>query len=116
VPRATTATWLASWRGCIYDAAKAKASLEKAGGYEGPLTLAYNADGGHKEWVDAACVSIKNTLGIDCQGKPYPEFGPFREAVTTKSMTGMFRRLAGRLPVDPELLVRCTPLAHRRTT
>ncbi|MDQ1307359.1 MAG: oligopeptide transport system substrate-binding protein [Actinomycetota bacterium] len=76
---------------CIFDPAKAKASLEAAGGFEGPLTLAYNADGGHKEWVDATCVSIKNTLGIDCQGKPFPEFGPFREEVTSKAMTGMFR-------------------------
>ena len=76
---------------CIFDAAKAKASLEAAGGFDGILTLAYNADGGHKEWVDATCVSIKNTLGIDCQGKPFPEFGPFREEVTAKAMTGMFR-------------------------
>lgn len=76
---------------CVFDAAAAKALLDKAGGFDGTLTLAYNADGGHKEWVDATCVSIKNSLGIKCQGKPFPEFGPFREEVTSKKMTGMFR-------------------------
>lgn len=76
---------------CVYDPAAAKALLEKAGGFDGTLTIAYNADGGHKEWVDATCVSIKNAIGIECQGKPFPEFGPFREEVSAKKMTGAFR-------------------------
>ncbi len=76
---------------CVYDAAAAKALLDKAGGFDGTLTIAYNADGGHKEWVDAACVSITNALDIKCQGKPFPEFGPFREEVSSKKMTGAFR-------------------------
>jgi oligopeptide transport system substrate-binding protein len=76
---------------CTFDAAKAKEYLAKAGGFEGTLTLAYNADGGHKEWVDAACVSIKNALEIDCQGKAYPTFAELRNDVTEDKMDGLFR-------------------------
>lgn len=38
------------------------------------FTLAYNADGGHQAWVDAVTNSIKNTLGINAEGKSYPDF------------------------------------------
>jgi oligopeptide transport system substrate-binding protein len=76
---------------CVFNPTQAKADFKAAGGYDGVLTLAYNADGGHKEWVDATCASISDTLGVKCQGKAYPEFGPFREAVVARKMTGMFR-------------------------
>lgn len=76
---------------CVYDADAAKALLESAGGFDGTLTIAYNADGGHQEWIDAACVSIGNALGIECQGLPFPEFGAFRQEVVDRKMTGLFR-------------------------
>ena len=65
--------------------------FDAAGGFDGTLTLAYNADGGHKEWVDAACVSISNALGVECQGKAYPTFAELRNDVTEDKMTGLFR-------------------------
>ena len=76
---------------CNFDATKAKEYLDKAGGFDGKLTLAYNADGGHKEWVDATCVSITNALGIECVGKPTADFATFRDEVVNKEMTGIFR-------------------------
>ncbi len=76
---------------CNFDPTKAKQMLDQAGGFDGKLTLAYNADGGHKEWVDATCVSIKNALGIECVGKPTADFATFRDEVVNKQMTGMFR-------------------------
>lgn len=76
---------------CKFNADQAKADLKAAGGFNGTLTLAYNADGDHKTWVDATCTSIADTLGIKCQGKPYPEFGPFRTVIGEHKMTGMFR-------------------------
>lgn len=76
---------------CNFDPTKAKEYLDKAGGFDGKLTLAYNADGGHKEWADATCVSIKNALGIECVGKPTPDFATFRDQVVSKQMTGIFR-------------------------
>ena len=76
---------------CTFDPAKAKEMFDAAGGFDGTLTIAYNADGGHKEWVDATCVSIKNTLGVECQGKAYPTFAEFRNDVVEDNMDGMFR-------------------------
>lgn len=38
------------------------------------FTIAYNADGGHQAWVDAVANSLKNVLGINAEGKSYPDF------------------------------------------
>ncbi len=76
---------------CVFDAAKAKALLAEAGGFKGKLEIAYNADGGHKAWVDAVCNSIKNTLAIDCTGKSYPDFKSLRDPITKGTMTNAFR-------------------------
>ena len=77
---------------CEHDDEKAKQLLEEAGGWSGdPLTLAYNADAPHKAWVDAVCGEITNALGIECQGKAYPQFKALRDDVGNKNMTGAFR-------------------------
>jgi oligopeptide transport system substrate-binding protein len=74
-----------------FDPAKAKALLAEAGGFTGKLEIAYNADGGHKAWVDATCNSIKNTLAIDCTGKSYPDFKSLRDPITKGTMKTAFR-------------------------
>jgi len=76
---------------CVYDPAKAKAALAKAGGFQGDLTLSYNADGDHKGWTEAACNSIKSALGINCVATPVPTFAAFRTQITAKKMTGTYR-------------------------
>jgi oligopeptide transport system substrate-binding protein len=76
---------------CEFNAEKAQAALKAAGGWTGTLTISYNADGGHKEWVEATCGSIKNTLGIDCQAKPYVDFATFLDARDNEEMDGLFR-------------------------
>jgi oligopeptide transport system substrate-binding protein len=76
---------------CDFNESEAKKLFQSAGGFSGTLTLGYNADGGHKEWVDATCISITNTLGINCQGKPYVDFATFRQEVNARKMDGMFR-------------------------
>jgi len=53
--------------------------------------LAYNADGGHQGWVDALTNGIKNTLGIDAEGKAYPTFAEVRTAITNKTIKEAFR-------------------------
>ena len=50
--------------------------------WSGTFKIGYNADGSHKEWVEATVNSIKNTLGIDAQPNPVPTFGDFRAQVT----------------------------------
>jgi len=76
---------------CTFDPVKAKALLTAAGGFKGKLEIAYNADGGHKAWVDATCNSIKNTLAIDCTGKSFPDFKSLRDPITKGTMKNAFR-------------------------
>jgi oligopeptide transport system substrate-binding protein len=59
--------------------------------WSGRYAIAYNADGGHQEWVDAVANSIKNILGIDAVGAPQPTFATFRTQVTTRSISTAFR-------------------------
>ena len=40
---------------CMFDADQGQGRPRGAGGFKGTLTLSYNADGGHKEWVEATC-------------------------------------------------------------
>jgi oligopeptide transport system substrate-binding protein len=76
---------------CTFNPTKAKALLAAAGGFTGKLEISYNADGGHKAWVDATCNSIKNTLAIDCAGKSYPDFKSLRDPITKATMKNAFR-------------------------
>lgn len=77
---------------CTYQPDKAKKLLEEAGGLPGnAMTIGYNVDGSHQSWVDAVCNNIKNNLGIDCKGKPFPLFKDLRQQVTAKKMDSAFR-------------------------
>ncbi|WP_020670336.1 ABC transporter substrate-binding protein [Amycolatopsis nigrescens] len=75
---------------CVYDPVKAKEHLAKSG-FTGKLTIASNADGGRKEPLVAACNSIKNALGIECDFVPATSFGQYRGIVTSSQLTGMGR-------------------------
>ena len=55
------------------------------------FTIGYNADGDHKEWVDAVCNSLKNNLGVDAQGKAYSTFKELRSDATAKTLSGAIR-------------------------
>ncbi|MDH6123214.1 ABC transporter substrate-binding protein [Kitasatospora sp. GP82] len=79
---------------CKLNAAKAKQLIQQGGGIPGgQLTISYNADGPHKEWVDAVCNSINNAMGDTkaCVGRPVGTFADFRNQVHGKQMTGGFR-------------------------
>lgn len=77
---------------CTFDAAKAKAKLDEAGGFKGgKMTLAYNADSSHKAWTEATCNSIKGALGVDCVATPVVDFATFRTQIASRKMKGMFR-------------------------
>ncbi len=77
---------------CTFDAAKAKAMLAEAGGWNGgALTLTYNADGPHKEWTEATCNSIKQTLGIECNAVAKVDFATMLKGLTEKKTKGMWR-------------------------
>jgi oligopeptide transport system substrate-binding protein len=79
---------------CTYNPTKAKQLIDQGGGIPGgQLTISYNADGPHKEWVDAVCNSINNAMGNTkaCVGRPVGTFADFRNQVTSKRLTSAFR-------------------------
>jgi len=59
--------------------------------WSGQYAIAYNADAGNQEWVDATANSIKNALGIDAVGAPQPTFAGFRTQITNHTITTAFR-------------------------
>ncbi|MEU8924488.1 ABC transporter substrate-binding protein [Kitasatospora sp. NPDC048545] len=77
---------------CNFDVAKAKQLIQQGGGVPGnKVLITYNADGGHKEWVDAVCNSIRQNTGVDCLGDPKPDFKTARQAITSHQLNGAFR-------------------------
>ncbi|QRP59948.1 peptide ABC transporter substrate-binding protein [Corynebacterium minutissimum] len=78
-----------------YDPEKAKklwAEADKIKKWDNPsVEIAYNSDGGHKSWVDATTNSIKNALGIEAVGAPYPDFKSLRDEVTNRTIKTAFR-------------------------
>ncbi len=58
---------------CRFDPAAAKQLYNQAGGLPGnSLQIFYNADGGHREWVDEVCGQLRTNLAITCTGTPLP--------------------------------------------
>lgn len=78
-----------------YDPERAKELWQQAEDMEaypgGPFELAYNADGGHQEWVDAVCNMIKNALDIEAQGKSYATFKELRTDANAGELTSAYR-------------------------
>ncbi|MFF3006300.1 ABC transporter substrate-binding protein [Kitasatospora sp. NPDC057940] len=77
---------------CKYDPAKAKQLIAEGNGVPGnKITILYNSDGGHKEWVDAVCNSIRQATGVECLGDPKPDFKTSRDLVTKRQVASMMR-------------------------
>ncbi len=77
-----------------FDPAAARrlwAQADAISAWTGRYIIAYNADFGHREWVDAVANSIKNVLGIDAAGTPQPTFAGFRTQITNRTVTTAFR-------------------------
>lgn len=75
---------------CKFDATAAKKLYTDNGG-PADISLTYNADGGHKEWVDAACNQLQNNLGIKCVGKGEPKFADVLNKLKAGEDIGFFR-------------------------
>ncbi|OBK31058.1 ABC transporter substrate-binding protein [Mycobacterium asiaticum] len=76
--------------------------------WDGRYAIAYNADSGHQEWVDAVANSIKNVLGIDAVGAPHPTFAGFRTQITNRTIDTAFR--AGWIGDFPSMIEFLAPL------
>ncbi|MGH3761967.1 peptide ABC transporter substrate-binding protein [Actinophytocola sp.] len=75
---------------CEFNPTEAKRLFDQSG-WTGPIEITSNADGGHKEWVEAVCGQLENNLGADCTFVPVQEFGEIREAINAQSMTQIYR-------------------------
>lgn len=75
---------------CDFNPDEAK-KLFDASGWTGPIEITSNSDGGHKEWVEAVCGQISNTLGVDCTFVPVASFSEVREAINAREMDQIYR-------------------------
>jgi peptide/nickel transport system substrate-binding protein/oligopeptide transport system substrate-binding protein len=75
---------------CEFNPTEAKKQYDAAGGPKS-LNITYNADGPHKQWVDATCNQLKANLGVECVGTPEPKFADLLTKVAAKQDVGMFR-------------------------
>ncbi|QIS07746.1 ABC transporter substrate-binding protein [Nocardia brasiliensis] len=73
------------------EAKKLWAQADAISPWSGRYEIAYNSDGGHQGWVEATANSIKNTLGIEAIGAPYPTFKTIRDLVNAKTINKAFR-------------------------
>jgi oligopeptide transport system substrate-binding protein len=77
---------------CTFDAAKAKAAFDAAGGYKGTLTYTANVDGaGNAQMGEAVCNSIKNALGVNCVLNGVNDFATFQKGIDAGDFKGMMR-------------------------
>jgi oligopeptide transport system substrate-binding protein len=77
---------------CEYDPAKAREYFQRSGvPASTDVGISYNSDGGHKEWIDAVCGSITNTLGVKCTPDPLASFAIQRQKATSREFKTMFR-------------------------
>ncbi|WP_405998719.1 ABC transporter substrate-binding protein [Streptomyces sp. NBC_00829] len=75
-----------------FDPAKAKAMIKEGGGVPGnAISIQFNSDGGHKEWVEAVCNSITQATGVKCVGDAKPDFQADLQARKTKQVKSLYR-------------------------
>ncbi|KJY46109.1 phytase [Streptomyces sp. NRRL S-444] len=75
-----------------YNPTKAKELYTQAGGIPGnKIELGYNADGGHKEWIEAVANQLKANLGLEVTAKPFTKFGDMLDDLGASKYKGGFR-------------------------
>ncbi|MFD9462850.1 ABC transporter substrate-binding protein [Streptomyces sp. NPDC060027] len=75
-----------------YDPAKAKSLIKEGGGVPGnKISIQFNADGGHKEWVEAVCNSITNATGVKCSGDSKADFQADLKARDAQEVKSLYR-------------------------
>lgn len=75
---------------CTRDVTKARANLLAAGGFTGPLRIAYSRDNDDAAWVEALCASLTDALAIRCEPVPYPNQASYLGAIQAGTMTTPF--------------------------
>ena len=73
------------------EAKKVWAQADAIAPWSGTYEIAYNSDGNHQAWIEALANSVKNVLGIDAVGVPYPTFKNIRDEINTGTIGKGFR-------------------------
>ncbi|CAL9435316.1 Oligopeptide-binding protein OppA [Streptomyces sp. enrichment culture] len=77
---------------CKYDPKRAKELIEEGGGVPGnKISIQYNADQPHKDWVIAVCNSIKKATGVECEGDAKTDFQADLETRDAKKVKSFYR-------------------------
>ncbi|MEV0093629.1 ABC transporter substrate-binding protein [Streptomyces sp. NPDC050738] len=76
---------------CSYNPAKAKQLITEAGGANATVSVLYNADGGHKEWVTAVCANITQNTGLKCEPDSKADFKTALDVRTKKKVQSFYR-------------------------
>ncbi|GAA3075284.1 ABC transporter substrate-binding protein [Streptomyces roseofulvus] len=75
-----------------FDPAKAKELIKAGGGVpNNKISIQYNADGGHKEWVEAVCNSITQATSVECVGDGKPDFQADLQARKNQQVKSLYR-------------------------
>lgn len=75
-----------------FDPAKAKALITEGGGVpNNEISIQFNSDGGHKEWVEAVCNSITQATGVKCTGDAKPDFQADLAARKAQQVKSLYR-------------------------
>ncbi len=75
-----------------YDPAKAKALIAEGGGVPGnAISIQFNTDGGHKDWVEAVCNSITQSTGVKCTPDAKADFQADLAARKGKQVKSIYR-------------------------
>jgi oligopeptide transport system substrate-binding protein len=76
---------------CRYNPAAARELYKQSNG-PAKVQITYNADGGHKEWVEATCNQIARNLGIKCVAQAEAKLADLLPKLRSKTPgVGMFR-------------------------
>ncbi|BBC33212.1 hypothetical protein SGFS_045060 [Streptomyces graminofaciens] len=75
-----------------YNPAEAKKLIKAGGGVPGnKISIQFNADGGHGEWVEAVCGSIRKATGVECTGDSKADFQTDLKARDAHEVKSMYR-------------------------
>ncbi|MCX5531529.1 ABC transporter substrate-binding protein [Streptomyces sp. NBC_00006] len=77
---------------CKYNPSKAKELIKEGGGVPGnKISIQYNADQPHKDWVVAVCNSIKKAVGVACEGDAKTDFQADTQVRDAKKVKSIYR-------------------------
>ncbi len=74
-----------------HDPEAARQAYEESGGFEGTMTVWFNAGGGHDQWVEAVTNQWREVLGIEDFTFEQLQFADYLEVLDEQGATGPFR-------------------------